>query len=169
MRSCWREPTIAWIAWCSTLTFRWARLVGDSARGGGNSMAATRTSMTSSCGTWPERSRDGCGPIAPGNGRAWNLSRKPARCLWVPRALGMRSRAPRSCGFAGRSYVYIRCFKLPALRRILLLQELAAKNVETKLHGDHYIVCPAAWLLEVLEQLYGQPFPVYAGPADRSH
>ena len=65
--------------------------------------------------------------------------------------------------------IYIRCFKLPAVRRTLLLQELAAKNVETKLHGDHYIVCPAAWLLKVLEQLYGQPFPVYAGPADRSH
>src|ERR1017187_3368747 len=27
-RSCWREPTIAWIAWCSTPTFRWARPVG---------------------------------------------------------------------------------------------------------------------------------------------
>jgi hypothetical protein len=65
--------------------------------------------------------------------------------------------------------IYIRCFKLPAVRRTLLLQELAAKNVETKLHGDHYIVCPAAWLLKVLEQLYGQPFPVYAGPADRSY
>src|ERR1017187_3894339 len=65
--------------------------------------------------------------------------------------------------------IYIRCFKLPAVRRTLLLQELAAKNVETKLHGDHYIVCPAAWLLQVLEQLYGQPIAVYAGPADRSY
>ena len=65
--------------------------------------------------------------------------------------------------------IYICCFKLPAVRRTLLLQELAAKNVETKLHGDHYIICPAAWLLKVLEQLYGQPFPVYAGLADRTH
>jgi hypothetical protein len=39
---------------------------GGSARGGGNSTAATRISTTASCGTWPERSRDGCGLIAPG-------------------------------------------------------------------------------------------------------
>ncbi len=57
--------------------------------------------------------------------------------------------------------IYIRCFKLPQVRRKLLFQELAAKNVETKLHGDRYVVCPAAWFLKVLEKLYGQPICVY--------
>ena len=57
--------------------------------------------------------------------------------------------------------IYIRCFKLPEVRRKLLFQELAAKNAETKLHGDRYVLCPAAWLLKILEELYGQPIHVY--------
>jgi hypothetical protein len=39
---------------------------GGYARGGDNSTAATPASITTSCGTWLERFRDGCGPIAPG-------------------------------------------------------------------------------------------------------
>ena len=57
--------------------------------------------------------------------------------------------------------IYIRCFKLPQVRRKLLFQELAAKNGETKLHGDHYVVCPAPWFFKVLEKLYGQPIHLY--------
>ena len=53
--------------------------------------------------------------------------------------------------------VYLRCRNLPDVNRRGLFKELAANNVQTKLHGWHYISGPASWFLNVLEGLYGRP------------
>ncbi|HEX9254617.1 MAG TPA: hypothetical protein VF938_03690 [Candidatus Angelobacter sp.] len=51
--------------------------------------------------------------------------------------------------------VRIRC-PLLGMTRKPLYQELLGKHPAVKLHGDHYITCPAAWFLDLLEKFYGR-------------
>jgi hypothetical protein len=39
--------------------------------------------------------------------------------------------------------------------RIRQMHEAGASSV--RLHGDHYIACPAAWFLDLLAKFYGRP------------
>ncbi len=51
--------------------------------------------------------------------------------------------------------IRIRC-PLLGMTRKPLYQELLGKHPAVKLHGDHYITCPAAWFLDLLEKFYGR-------------
>jgi hypothetical protein len=52
--------------------------------------------------------------------------------------------------------LYIRCRLLREVTRKPLYEELLAKNPSVRLHGDHYIACPAAWFLDLLAKFYGR-------------
>ena len=52
--------------------------------------------------------------------------------------------------------LYIRCRLLREVTRKPLCEELLAKNPSVRLHGDHYIACPAAWFLDLLAKFYGR-------------
>ncbi len=60
----------------------------------------------------------------------------------------------------GTNLMYISCRQLQQMTRQPLYRELFAKNPEVKLHGDHYVACPAAWLSAIVEKFYGQPVPL---------
>ena len=53
--------------------------------------------------------------------------------------------------------ISIRCRRLAAVKRQPLFQELVAECPQVKLHGSHYIRCPADWFLGVLSDSYGRP------------
>jgi hypothetical protein len=56
-----------------------------------------------------------------------------------------------------KGVIYIRCRNLPRVQRKALYQELFSKNQQVRLHGDHYLACPAEWFSKILEKLYGGP------------
>jgi hypothetical protein len=57
--------------------------------------------------------------------------------------------------------IYIRMRKFQAFSRRAVVDELAAKNSEVRLHGHHYISCPADFLFELMSSFYGRPVKLF--------
>lgn len=57
--------------------------------------------------------------------------------------------------------IYIRMRKFQAFSRRDVVDELAAKNPEVRLHGHHYISCPADFLFELMSSFYGRPVKLF--------
>lgn len=57
--------------------------------------------------------------------------------------------------------IYIKMRKFSSFSRREVVDELASKNSEVHLHGDHYISCPADFLFEVMASFYGKPVKLF--------
>lgn len=57
--------------------------------------------------------------------------------------------------------VYIRMRKFPNVLRKPLVDELQVRNAEVRLHGLHYVACPAVFFMDLLEAFYGRSIKLF--------
>lgn len=57
--------------------------------------------------------------------------------------------------------IFIRMRKFPSFSRREVVEELGAQNAEVRLHGNHYISCPADFLFSLLNEFFGRPVKLF--------